>query len=174
MKMGNSVDTTAIRWDAHTSPKQLRSTSLFSRLASRVRTIHSNCNLESSYQIDRSEPLYEHVPATNKTSVRHWVSSDELAICLEQSRPVVSSTQHKQANARVSRDSVALKNTQELRSPTVLQQNTTPDCQPSPSDPQPKISWTAMDAGSLAAGSGDDDCFLTLSQSLESRFHGHG
>lgn len=144
----------AARWEAHTKPGQLRSTSLFSRLAGHLRTIHANCNLEPSYQIDRSEPLYEHEPAASNARVRHWVTPSELATCLEQCRPKLKNPQHEQEKAQV------------LSNSAVLQQDSVTNLQPLASHVPPNIPWDTLDAGQVVDRSQADGGLLAISQSL--------
>jgi hypothetical protein len=140
----------AVRWAAHREPGQFLITSLFSRFSGHLRTIHANHNLDPSYQIDRSEPLYKHVPGTSIARVRHWASATDLAACLEQSRPEVRTTRAGLEQAPV---------------PPQQQEKVLNRHQPAFYG-QPNMTWDAMHVRQLAEEGRDDCGLLAISQSL--------
>ncbi|OAK93765.1 hypothetical protein IQ06DRAFT_91232 [Phaeosphaeriaceae sp. SRC1lsM3a] len=81
-----TLDTMACRWAAPKELGQLRLTSLFSRFAGRLRTIHASCNVDMTYRINTLEPLYDYTTSRRTIHARHWVSPDDLAASLEQGR----------------------------------------------------------------------------------------
>ncbi|KAH4181953.1 hypothetical protein HBI81_217930 [Parastagonospora nodorum] len=149
-----SLDTMGARWAAHREAGQLRLTSIFSRFAGRLRTMHANCNLDSSYRIDLSEPLYENVPSTSKTRVRHWVSPNDLVSCLEQNRTEVGSTRQEQAPAQVVHDGAPLQQDEMPNRPNLAFSN------------QADMPWDPMNLSQLGEGGSDNGSLLAISQSL--------
>lgn len=76
----------AHRWATLKELGQLRSLSLFSRFAGRLRTIHATYSLDMTSRINTHEPLYEYVAPPRTMHTRHWVSPSDLAASLEQGR----------------------------------------------------------------------------------------
>jgi hypothetical protein len=72
----------AQRWRAN----KPTSTSVFIRLAERLRTLHTKCVLDPSYVIDTREPLYETTSTQREASRRHWVSPEMMATYVERNR----------------------------------------------------------------------------------------
>jgi hypothetical protein len=144
----------ADRWAVRREPGQLRPTSLFSRFAGRLRTIYANCNLDLSYQVDRSEPLYEHIPAIVEGRARHWVSPSDLTSCLEQNRTEISAKRHGQGQAQVDSTIAPLEPEN-----GVNQRNLAFDTGPS-------ISWDPINLEQVANESQDESGIFEISQSL--------
>jgi hypothetical protein len=138
----------ASRWATCRELGQLRPTSLFSRFAGRLRTIHANCTLDLSFQIDRSEPLYKHIPSDRNVRARHWVSPNDLEACLEQTRSDLTTSLH------TSHDTIA------------IGQNNIDDNRASAFEPQLNAPWDEMDVGQVAEGDQDHGDLLAISQSL--------
>jgi len=149
-----SLDTMAARWAAHREAGQMRLVSIFSRFAGRLRTIHANCNLDLSYRIDRSEPLYEIVASASKKRVRHWVSPNDLASCLEQNRTEIGSARQGQTPIQVSHDSASLQQDEMTNCPDLAFSN------------QADMPWDPMNLSQLGDGGSDNGSLLAISQSL--------
>lgn len=82
-----SLDKMAQRWKGKNSPSNnIRSASLFSRFAGRLRTIHARCELDPLYRISRDDTLHSQAISTTHSPVRSWVTRDALVAVLEQSR----------------------------------------------------------------------------------------
>jgi len=62
------------------------SISIFSRLAERLRALHTKCVLDPSYVIDTRDPLYETTSTRREASRPHWFSPDMLATYIERNR----------------------------------------------------------------------------------------
>lgn len=149
-----SLDTMAVRWAAHREAGQLRLASIFSRFTGRLRTIHANCNLDHSYRIDRSESLYETVALAEKERVRHWVSPNDLASCLEQNRTEIGSTRREQAPVQEAHDGGSLQR-DEVTNPSTLAFSNQAD-----------MPWDPMNLSRLGDGGSDNGSLLAISQSL--------
>jgi hypothetical protein len=85
-----NLDTMNDRWTDQNISDQIQSTSLFSQFAGRLRKMHADYNLDLCVQIDKTEPLYQHIPATINLSARHWLSPSVLATDLDQEHPRIS------------------------------------------------------------------------------------
>ncbi|KAH7413979.1 fungal-specific transcription factor domain-containing protein [Phaeosphaeria sp. MPI-PUGE-AT-0046c] len=79
----STLDTMATRWATR---KELQPKSLFSRFASRLRTIHATYRFDITSCVNTLEPLYTYVPPKRTLHVRHWVSTSDLAASIEQGR----------------------------------------------------------------------------------------
>ncbi|KAH7073249.1 fungal-specific transcription factor domain-containing protein [Paraphoma chrysanthemicola] len=145
------LDTMALRW---ATPSQLKSPSLFSEFADRIRTIHTNCEMDLSYQIDRSEPLQVRTSASSVPSARHWWSKHQQATYVQQHSSEFDAASYTQAKHAVAQDS------QRLR------QNDALETQNSAFTVRTDVPWGPMDAGDVAADSGSYEDLLAISQSL--------
>ncbi|KAJ4300858.1 hypothetical protein N0V90_002946 [Kalmusia sp. IMI 367209] len=95
-----SLDDMARRWQPYTTSDEMRAGNLFSRFAERLRTIHARCELDPTFRIDRTEPLYQDTTNSGPQSSRHWIQPSELALHIEKMRSAMNLAATPQTVAR--------------------------------------------------------------------------
>jgi hypothetical protein len=137
-----NLDTMNDRWTAQKMSDQIQSTSLFSQFARRLRKMHADYNLDICVQIDKTEPLYQHIPATINLSARSWLS------------PSILATDHDQEHPRVSQD------------PTAIQSRKAVDAQDPDLETQANMMWGTIGVMPPTERSEEDSDLLAISQTL--------
>ncbi|KAH7353177.1 fungal-specific transcription factor domain-containing protein [Pyrenochaeta sp. MPI-SDFR-AT-0127] len=81
-----SLEDMTRRWQPTPKLNNLGRKSVFAQLAERLQIIYRRCELEPSYLIDLTEPLYESAAKNYEASTRHWVPRDGMAAYLERNK----------------------------------------------------------------------------------------
>jgi hypothetical protein len=81
-----SLDDMAQRWQAETTGYSPKKTSVFKRLAERLRAMQASLQLISSQKISTSDPLYESEHEDHEPSLRHWVTPEDMSTYIERAR----------------------------------------------------------------------------------------
>jgi hypothetical protein len=81
-----SLDDMARRWRGMRVGDQVQSTSLFQRLAGRLRTLQANSQLNPSQNNTVSAPLYEPTDGVREPYTREWVTPEEMSTYMERAR----------------------------------------------------------------------------------------
>jgi hypothetical protein len=76
----------ARRWQGTRVGGQVQSTSLFQRLAGRLRTLQANSQLNPSQNNTLSAPLYEATDGVREPYAREWVTPEEMSTYMERAR----------------------------------------------------------------------------------------